>query len=260
MTLGIEVIKFLLEQHPDNLPIVQKWVDKWFWRGHRLLGLVAMMMDYMLPKKVMSWKEAWDIYFTEAGGSLFQDLARYGLQVRRNTPTSPPPKPNTSPTRTGRYSTSIRTPRLSIPGCRTRSISTGCRPNIPTPSTNTIGRAGRCGRRWRRRASASTTTALPQLCQCCQIPMGYTEPGDPTTICFRSSKFKGQTYHFCSDGCKDIFDGEPEKFVQAWLPVQQIFQGNCGGATVPDVLNWYQDERRRGQHGLRRLARREAME
>ena len=34
MTLGIEVIKFLLEQHPDNLPIVQKWVDKWFWRGH----------------------------------------------------------------------------------------------------------------------------------------------------------------------------------------------------------------------------------
>ena len=80
MTLGIEVIKFLLEQHPDNLPIVQKWVDKWFWRGHRLLGLVAMMMDYMLPKKVMSWREAWDIYFTEAGGSLFQDLARYGLR------------------------------------------------------------------------------------------------------------------------------------------------------------------------------------
>ena len=81
MTLGIEVIKFLLEQHPDNLPIVQKWVDKWFWRGFRVLGLVAMMMDYMLPKKVMSWKEAWEIYFTEAGGSLFQDLARYGLKV-----------------------------------------------------------------------------------------------------------------------------------------------------------------------------------
>ena len=80
MTLGIEVIKFLLEQHPDNLPIVQKWVDKWFWRGHKVLGIVAMMMDYMLPKKVMSWREAWDIYFTEAGGSLFQDLARYGLR------------------------------------------------------------------------------------------------------------------------------------------------------------------------------------
>ena len=27
--------------------------------------------------------------------------------------------------------------------------------------------------------------------------------------------------------------------VQAWLPVHQIYQGNCGGATIPDVLAWY---------------------
>ena len=26
--------------------------------------------------------------------------------------------------------------------------------------------------------------------------------------------------------------------MQAWLPVHQIFQGNCGGATVPEVLEW----------------------
>src|SRR6218665_464470 len=41
MTLGIECIKFLLEQDPDNVPIVQGWIDKWFWRGYRLLTLVA---------------------------------------------------------------------------------------------------------------------------------------------------------------------------------------------------------------------------
>jgi len=76
MTLGLEVIKFLLEQHEDNVPIVQKWIDKWFWRGSRLLTVVAMMMDYMLPNKVMSWKEAWEIYFEEAGGALFKDLVR----------------------------------------------------------------------------------------------------------------------------------------------------------------------------------------
>ena len=29
MTLGIEVIKFLLEQDPGNVPIVQGWIDKW---------------------------------------------------------------------------------------------------------------------------------------------------------------------------------------------------------------------------------------
>jgi phenol hydroxylase P3 protein len=35
MTLGLEVIKFLLEQDEDNIPIVQHWIDKWFWRGYR---------------------------------------------------------------------------------------------------------------------------------------------------------------------------------------------------------------------------------
>ena len=80
MTLGLEVIKFMLEQDPDNLPIIQGWIDKWFWRGYRVLTLVAMMMDYMLPKRVMSWKEAWEIYGEQNGGALFADLARYGIR------------------------------------------------------------------------------------------------------------------------------------------------------------------------------------
>ncbi|MDP3326032.1 MAG: phenol 2-monooxygenase, partial [Hydrogenophaga sp.] len=71
MTLGIECIKFLLEQDPANVPIVLGWIDKWFWRGYRLLTLVAMMQDYMLPKRVMSWKEAWEMYAEENGGALF---------------------------------------------------------------------------------------------------------------------------------------------------------------------------------------------
>ena len=41
MTLGLEVIKFMLEQDEGNVPIIQDWIDKWFWRGYRLLGLVA---------------------------------------------------------------------------------------------------------------------------------------------------------------------------------------------------------------------------
>jgi len=60
---------------------VQKWIDKWFWRGYRLLSIVAMMMDYMLPKKIMSWKEAWEMYFEEGGGALFKDLSRYGIRL-----------------------------------------------------------------------------------------------------------------------------------------------------------------------------------
>ena len=80
---------------------------------------------------------------------------------------------------------------------------------------------------------------LPQLCQVCQIPMLFTEPGDPTTLCQRDSVYKGEKFQTCSNGCQWIFEREPEKYVQAWLPVHQIYQGNCGGGTIPDVLAWY---------------------
>ena len=65
------------------------------------------------------------------------------------------------------------------------------------------------------------------LCQICQIPMVFSEPGDPTAICYRETDHDGDKYHFCSDHCQEIFTNEPEKYVQAWLPVHQIYQGNC---------------------------------
>jgi phenol/toluene 2-monooxygenase (NADH) P3/A3 len=80
---------------------------------------------------------------------------------------------------------------------------------------------------------------LPQLCQVCQVPMAFSEASDPTQICLRRSEFRSETFHTCSDGCKWIFDREPEKYVQAWLPVHQIHQGNCGGRSIPEVLAWY---------------------
>ena len=71
-------------------------------------------------------------------------------------------------------------------------------------------------------------------------------------MAYRESDYKGMKYHFCSDGCKHVFDHEPEKFSQAWLPVHQIYQGNCFPADVdpskPDfnplmeVLRWYKME------------------
>ena len=85
MTLGLEVIKFMLEQDEANVPIVQDWIDKWFWRGYRLLGLVAAMMDYMLPKKIMSWKEAFELYLEKQMlEGLFPDLEYYGIRPPRH--------------------------------------------------------------------------------------------------------------------------------------------------------------------------------
>ena len=80
---------------------------------------------------------------------------------------------------------------------------------------------------------------LPQQCQVCQLAISFTEKDDPGKVSFRRSEFRGETFHTCSDGCKWIFDREPEKYVQAWLPVHQILKGDCGGPTIPDVLAWY---------------------
>ncbi|MFP6682014.1 MAG: phenol 2-monooxygenase, partial [Gammaproteobacteria bacterium] len=33
-----------------------------------------------------------------------------------------------------------------------------------------------------------------------------------------------------SDGCADIFNREPEKYVQSLIPPQQIYRGEAGGA------------------------------
>ena len=239
MTLGLESIKFLLEQDEGNVPIIQDWIDKWFWRGYRLLGLVAAMMDYMLPKKIMSWKEAFELYFEgQMMDGLFPDLEYYGIRLPRHLDQAIAEKGLVSHqvywilyqfSFAASFNTTVPSPRSS----------TGCRRATRTPST------GYYRPLWDRAKSMADGgnrfffRGLPMLCQTCQIPMGFTEPDDPTKLCVRTSEYRGERFNFCSDGCKWIFDREPEKYVQAWLPVHQIYQGNCGGPTVPDVLAWY---------------------
>ena len=238
MTLGLEIIKFLLEQHPDNVPIVQRWIDKWFWRGTRLLALVAMMMDYMLPNKVMSWKEAWEMYFEEAGGALFKDLARYGIKMPAYAATANAEKEHIS----------HQAWAVFYNYCHAAAFHTW----LPSEKEmdwmsekypNTFDKYYRPRfEHWREMAEAGEryyNPTLPMLCQTCQIPMAFTEMDNPTMTCYRQSVHEGERYHFCSDGCKDIFDFEPEKYVHAWLPVHQIYQGNCGGADVETVLKDY---------------------
>ncbi len=238
MTLGLEVIKFLLEQHEDNLPIVQKWINKWLWRGYRVLALVAMMMDYMLPNKVMSWKEAWEVYFEDAAGSLFKDLARYGIVMPDYVETIAKEKEHLSHQAWWIFYNFTHASAFHtwIPSAKELDWLSEKYPSTfdqyYRPRFELAAEMEKAGERF-------YCSGLPQLCQVCQIPMGFTEMDNPTLISYRDSVYKDDRYHFCSDGCKTIFDDEPEKYVHSWLPVQQIFQGNCGGADVETVLKDY---------------------
>ncbi len=239
MTLGLEAIKFLLEQDEGNVPIVQAWIDKWFWRGYRLIALVAQMLDYMLPREFMSWKEAFELYFEEQMlGGLFVDLAFYGITPPKHVEHAIAEKEILSHqahwilyqfSHAAAFTTSVPTQEHQewLAKNYPDTFEKYYKPLWDKEAKN-VADGGRFFVR-----------GLPQLCQVCQIPMAFTEPGDPTTICQRHSIFEGERYDTCSDGCKWIFDREPEKYIQAWLPVHQIYQGNCGGPTIPDVLNWY---------------------
>lgn len=239
MTLGLEAIKFLLEQDEANVPIVQGWIDKWFWRGYRLTSLIAGMMDYMLPKKVISWREAFELYFEKQMlNGLFPDLAYYGIKPPRHVEHAIAEKDT--------YSHQVYWTLYQF------SFAAAFTTTIPEPEEMDWFAEQYPGTfdthyrpKWEKAARVAESggrfffQGLPQLCQVCQLPMFLTEPGDPTRICQRGTDYGGEHFNFCSDGCQWIFEREPEKYIQAWLPVHQIFQGNCGGPSVPEVLQWY---------------------
>lgn len=248
MTLGLEVVKFILQQDPDNIPIVQRWLDKWFWRGYRLLTLVAMMMDYMLPKRVMSWCEAWEMYFEQNGGALFNDLSRYGIRMPKYHDVAAKEKDRLS-----HEAWSMFYGYTHAAAFHTWLPEESEMKWLAEKYPKTFDRLYRprfdFWREQQRKGQRFYNNTLPMLCQTCQIPLGFTEPDDPTKICHRESDYRGNKFHFCSDGCKDIFDHEPEKYVQSWLPVHQIYQGNCfrpgadptvaGFDPLLEVLNYY---------------------
>lgn len=235
MTLGLECIKFMLEQHPDNLPIVQGWIDKWFWRGFRVLGLVSTMMDYMLPKRVMSWRESWNIYGVENGGALFRDLARYGIRPPRNWDDAEKSVDHMS-----------HQFMLALYHWKFGTSFHGWIPSdedmdwLSAKYPDTFDKYYRP--RWEQIKKYEAETGerfnnygLPMLCQCCQLPLVFTEPDDPNSLWLRESEYKGETYHMCSDGCKQIFDNEPEKYIQAWLPMPALMREPCDG----DLGAWF---------------------
>ncbi|RQS53005.1 aromatic/alkene/methane monooxygenase hydroxylase/oxygenase subunit alpha [Burkholderia sp. Bp8986] len=226
MTLGIECIKFLLEQDPDNVPIVQRWIDKWFWRGYRLLTLVAMMMDYMQPKRVMSWRESWEMYAEQNGGALFKDLARYGIREPKGWQDACEGKDHISHQAWSTFY-GFNAASAFHTWVPTEDEMAWLSAKYPDsfdryyrPRFDYWGEQAKAGNRFYMKT-------LPMLCQTCQIPMLFTEPGNPKKIGARESNYLGNKFHFCSDHCKEIFDHEPQKYVQAWLPVHQIYQGNC---------------------------------
>ena len=65
MALGMSALKMLLEEDDRNVPIIQGWLDKWYWRAYRLFSVIATLVDYYPRIRPISWKKAFEIYVEE---------------------------------------------------------------------------------------------------------------------------------------------------------------------------------------------------
>ena len=83
--LGMSALKMLLEEDDRNVPIIQGWLDKWYWRAYRMFSVVATLVDYYPRIRPISWKKAFEIYVEEqVFNGLFKDLRKYGIRLPKH--------------------------------------------------------------------------------------------------------------------------------------------------------------------------------
>lgn len=202
---GLTLVEFLLKQDPANLPIVQAWIDKWFWRSVRLSSLVAVMQDYMLPFHSHSWQEVWAMYVEQPLQKVFETWKPLGLTLPSNWPQACEQQAHVS------HQTWLRLCRYSA-GLPLHVWA----PNAVAldwlskkyPSTfdamfrpHMMGLAHQIAQGQRPQEKAA-----PVLCGTCQLPV----PGmEGSTALSQAKNLQGRC--FCSLPCQHIFNLEPEK-------------------------------------------------
>jgi len=231
---GITTVKFLLQQDPENIETVQRWVDKWFWRSFRLMPMVAMLQDYMVPKRVGSWRESWDTYVEAPVEALFAELAPYGLKKPSGWQAACAAKDHLSHQAWNAFygfgdALAFHT---WVPGNEELEWLDRQYPNTfdrwYRPRLAYYAQREAAGQRFQNHT-------LPMQCQVCQQPMMFTEPGDGRWIAYRETQHHDESFHFCSDQCETIFTNEPDKYVQAQLPSHAILQARRN-LTTDDAL------------------------
>jgi hypothetical protein len=206
-----------------DISTVQRWVDKWFWRSFRLLPRVAMLQDYMMPKRAGSWRESWDTYVEAPVEALFAELAPYGLKKPSGWQAACAAKDHLSHQAWNAfygYGDALAF-HTWVPSNEELEWLDRQYPNTfdrwYRPRLAYYAQREAAGQRFHNHS-------LPMQCQVCQQPMMFTEPGDGRWIAYRETHHHDESFHFCSDQCETIFTNEPEKYVQAQLPSHAILQ------------------------------------
>lgn len=236
MALGMSALKMLLEEDDRNVPIVQKWLDKWYWRAYRLFSVISTLVDYYPRIRPISWKKAFEIYVEDqVFDGLFKDLKKYGIRLPLHAEDSIKEKDH--------YSHSVM--RI-LDEYKHANIFRGFKlqPDdyewLSNEYPDTFDKYyAPYFRRNDDNVLAGASPGLPAICTVCQVPLMFPNPDKPNELWTQLSEYNNKTYSTCSPGCKHIFELEPHKYMQIWWPGEAYTSGEFGEDIPGDLFKYF---------------------
>jgi len=202
---GQTLVAFLVQQDPANLPLVQAWIDKWFWRSVRLSSLVAVMQDYMLPYRSQSWQQVWALYVSQPLAKVFETWEPLGLSLPHHWQEAQEQQAHVSHQtwlRLCRYSAGLPLHVWAPNAAALNWLSEkypGTFDALFRPHMMGLGHQVAHGHR-------PQETTAPVLCGTCQLPV----PGmDGAHALAQAQSLKGRC--FCSLPCQQLFNLDADK-------------------------------------------------
>ena len=226
---GLSLIEFLVQQDPANLPLVQAWIDKWFWRSVRLASLVAIMQDYMLPTRTQSWHYSWTTYVEQPLAQVFNTWKHLGLKLPASWSQACEQQTHVSHQtwlRLCRYSASLPLHVWAPHPDELDWLShqyPGTFDILYRPHLQGLAHQVAHGQR-------PQGEAAPVLCGTCQLPVIGTSRSEAQT---HAQSHQGRYY--CSLHCQSIFNLDPAKHslqsswnTKSWQPIPHLLDTDVG--------------------------------
>ena len=233
MALGMSALKMLLEEDERNVPIIQGWLDKWYWRGYRMFSVISMLVDYYPRIRPISWKKAFETYVEEqVFNGLFKDLRKYGITLPKFAGDSIKEKEYYSHT----VFRILDQYKMANP-YRSFKLQEDDYEWLHNEYPK-FDQFAPILRRNEEDVFANTSPGLPAVCSVCQLPAEFPNPDSPLELWTQYSEYNGHTYMTCSPGCKHVFDREPEKYTQSWWPAEAYLSGELGEDPIAGMFKY----------------------
>ncbi|MBB6445253.1 phenol hydroxylase P3 protein [Bacillus benzoevorans] len=245
MALGMSALKMLLEEDDRNIPIIQYWIDKWYWRCYRIFSVIATLVDYYPRIRPISWKKAFEIYVEEqVFNGLFKDFRKYGIRLPKFAEDSIKEKEYYSHNTMRildhyKHANMFRGFKLQPDDYEWLAneyplFEEHYAPYFHRSDDNVL---------------AGASKGLPGVCTVCHLPNEFPNPDNMAERWTQLSEYNNKTYATCSPGCKHIFDHEPEKYAQIWWPAEAYVNGELGTDLPGDLFKaWGTTPEEGGEH------------